>query len=353
MRLFTDKRYICEIHRDLYEWINMQPAIVDKEVGIALVDEAFHAGKRMSAWMKKENLSKWKRALIIDYPWGKTWLPLYINSFQQHGYKVALWDGKVDLKPDFVQPDVVLCTWADRTFTGAFPDAKHILMMRRFEFFHSPWRTWDWDKISAVICCNPWIANEVAQDLPAGKVTVIFNPIDTNLWDFKEREPGKRIGMVCRVHPVKNLALAGQIMLSLPTGYELHIAGKEDDGGTMRAYLETVLWGKRVKWHGQVKNEALNAWWNHMNYCLSTSASEGDPMNVLEAMAKGIKPVIHAWPGAKEMYPQDWVFDSAGMAAKMIEDFPYESNRYLDWVTKNRPVSLADRVVKVCIGESV
>jgi glycosyltransferase involved in cell wall biosynthesis len=157
--------------------------------------------------------------------------------------------------------------------------------------------------------------------------------------------------MVCRVHPVKNLALAGQIMLSLPTGYELHIAGKEDDGGTMRAYLETVLWGKRVKWHGQVKNEVLNTWWDHMNYCLSTSASEGDPMNVLEAMAKGIKPVIHAWPGAKEMYPPEWVFDSAGMAAKMIQDFPYESERYRKWVEKNRNPVLADKVVAVCLGE--
>jgi glycosyltransferase involved in cell wall biosynthesis len=233
----------------------MQPAIVDKEVGISLVDEAFHAGKRMSNWMKKEAQAKSKRVLIIDYPWGKTWLPLYINSFQQHGCKVALWDGKVDLKTDFVHPDVVLSTWADRDFTGTFPDASHTMMMRRFEFFHAPWRAWNWKKINALICCNPWIAEQASEDIMVSKkVSCIYNPIDTKLWDFKPHRHGKRIGMVCRVHPVKNLALAGQIMLSLPTGYELHIAGKEDDGGTMRAYLETVLWGKRVKWHGQVKN---------------------------------------------------------------------------------------------------
>jgi hypothetical protein len=42
-----------------------------------------------------------------------------------------------------------------------------------------------------------------------------------------------------------------------------------------------------------------------MGVCLSTSLSEGNPNNVIEAMAKGIKPVVHAWPGAEDQFPED------------------------------------------------
>lgn len=349
MRAFATKRYICEINRDLHDWIEMQPNLVEKERGLHLVEEAFDAGKRMSNWMKKKDQATWKKALIIDWPWGKTWLELYGKAFEAHGYKVQVWDGK-SLRDGAFDPDVVFCTWADRDYTQMFPNARHAIMMRRFELFHAPWQHFRWDKISALICCNPWIGEQASQVVPKDKIYVIPNPIDATKWTFKERDHGKKIGMACRVHPVKNLPLACQIMLHLPAEYELHIAGKIEDL-SIYSYVKTVLWGRRVKFHGQMKRGKLDEWWDQMNYCLSTSISEGDPMNVLEACSKGIKPIIHNWPGADAMYPKEWVFDSTGMAVKMLQDFHYESNKYREYVGKQHSVVLADKTILAALGE--
>lgn len=348
MKLFTGKRYICEIHRDLYDWINMQENIVDREKGIALVDEAFASGKRMSDWMKRKNSEAKKKILIIDYSWGKTWLPLYINALQKRGYRFKVWDGKTELIDD--KPDVVLCTWADRDFTSHFPDAKHFMMMRRFELFHAPWKNFNWKKINALICCNPWIAAEMSEVLGKEKVYYLPNPIDPSLWNFKERGHGTKIGMVCRVHPVKNLPLAAQIFMSLPTGYELHIAGKIDDS-SIWSYMKNVLWGKRLKFHEEISHKSLDSWWEQMDYCLSTSVSEGDPMNVLEAMAKGIKPIIHNWPGALNIFGPSMVFDTVPQALDMINGVsPYNSQEYLDFVKNENSVDLADRLAEMIDG---
>jgi hypothetical protein len=348
VKLFVDKRYICEIHRDLYDWINMQPNLIDREKGISLVDEAFHSGKRMSDWMKRKNTEAKKKMLIIDYPWGKTWLPLYIKAINKRGYAFSVWDGISEFNGE--DPDVVLCTWADRDFTSKFPNARHFMMMRRFELFHSPWRTWNWEKIQRVICCNPWIAAEMAEVIGKEKPIYIPNPLDTSLWRFEERTHGVRIGMACRLHPVKNLPLAAQILMALPANYELHIIGKVDDS-SIWAYMKNVLWGKRLKFHEPVPNGKMDFWWDKMHYCLSTSISEGDPMNVLEAMAKGIKPIIHNWPGAMNIFGNSMVFDTVPQAVEMIcGDSPYDSKEYRDFVVSENSPELADRVAELIDG---
>jgi hypothetical protein len=74
-------------------------------------------------------------------------------------------------------------------------------------------------------------------------------------------------------------------------------------------------------------------------------------MFVLEAAAKGIKPVIHNWPGAEQMYPTSWVFDSIGMAKQYIDIGEYNSNAYRAFVEAERPMRLADKVAEVVCND--
>jgi len=286
------------------------------------------------------------KILIIDYPWNKTWLPLYAKAINELGHEVAVWDGKGEVTLQHI-PDVVLCTWADRDFTEMFPNSRHILMMRRFEFYHAPWINYKWDKVSALICCNPWIANQVRMGLPdhKDKIHYIPNPISPSSWTYMDRGHGKKIGMVGRIHSVKNYPLAAQILMALPDDYELHIAGERNDSW-IEIYLRELKL-KNLFLHGPIQHSDLDRWWEDKNYCLSTATSEGDPMFVLEAMSKGIKPIIHEWPGAKEMYPVGWTFDSIERAKEIILSSQYDSRQYRTFIEKHRPVVLADKVADI------
>ena len=90
---------------------------------------------------------------------------------------------------------------------------------------------------------------------------------------------------------------------------------------------------RKVYIYGQLEPEEMNLWLEDKNYLLSTAISEGCPNNVIEAMAKGIKPVIHNWPGAKEMFP-DLVFDTILEAKDMLSGYEYDSQNYRDRVEK-------------------
>jgi len=280
--------------------------------------------------------------LIIDHNWGKSWLRLYIDRFTGRGCNVETWNGIEEPIPK--SPDVVLCTWADRDFTSVYPEAKHVMMMRRFEFFHAPWAGYNWDKINLLVCCNGWIAYQVANAIKSNTAVVqLRNSIDASLWRFKERAHGLNIGMTCRVHPVKNLALAVQIMLRLPE-HKLHIAGPIQDPNVC-AYMTHML-GDRVCFYGNLNRNVLDDWWEYRNYCLSTSISEGDPMGVLEAMAKGVKPVIHAWPDAENMYD---VFRTVDEAVRDISSGPYESSKFRQLVETMNSASNIELLVDLIL----
>ena len=47
-------------------------------------------------------------------------------------------------------------------------------------------------------------------------------------------------------------------------------------------------------------------WWEDKDYTLSASIHEGHPYNILESMARGIKPIIHNFDGAEELYEKEF-----------------------------------------------
>jgi glycosyltransferase involved in cell wall biosynthesis len=286
------------------------------------------------------------KILIVNHEWNKSWMPLFAGEFEKYG-DVIVWDGN-GTAPD-IEPDLVFYTWADRDFTQSFPKARHVMMMRRFEFFHADWPQYNWNKIDLLITCNVWIGEQVAQAIKktGTAVACVRNPIDPSLWAYRKRSHGKKIGMACRIFPVKNLPLAVQIMHMLPKEYELHIAGPIHDYNVM-AYMTNALPKERLFIYGDLERSSLDSWWEDKNYCLSTSISEGDPMAVLEAMAKGIKPVIHNWPGADEFYN---TFTRVSEACSQILAGEYDSEKYRKTVIENNPVENIKYIVEQSIKE--
>jgi len=223
-------------------------------------------------------------------------------------------------------PDFVIHGWA---FAGPdpkiLPDVPNIVFLRRFELFDGSFLKLDWSKVDHLICVNDWIRDEVSR-IFAGKnigpvpTSVIYNAVEPLKWTYKPNRPrSHRIGMACFVNQKKNLPMALQILLGLPEDYELHIAGQVQDPCTAE-YLNYVAkcYKRKVYIYGHILPSNMDTWWEMMEVCLSTSISEGNPNNVNEAMMKGIKPVVHAWPGAHQQYPHGCLFRTVDEAIAII-----------------------------------
>jgi len=279
------------------------------------------------------------RVYLVTPAWGNSWIEGYKKAAQSKGYSFNhIKPGEAYLFGGKPFPDIVIHGWASKhACPESFPQAVNLVFMRRYEYFTGEWRNVKWNHVDCLYCVNHWIAGQMRAIFAEKKISVpvhvVMNAVDEDKWTYKARKNNKRIGMACHVHPKKNLPMAMQIMSILPPEYELHIAGAIQDTCTAE-YLDYL--GKhlkrRVYLYGHIDREELDSWWEQHSCCLSTSISEGNPNNVNEAMMKGIKPVVHGWPGARAQYPL--IFNTAYEAANLIQG-PIDSEAYRRWAREN------------------
>jgi glycosyltransferase involved in cell wall biosynthesis len=281
--------------------------------------------------------------------WSKAmqWYPTYMKVLKEAGYDVSSVSDPG--APGVDKADIYMFMWADGTLVKRLSTlplkSKVIVFLRRYEYYTQLWKHVDWSRVDKLIFVNPYIAKRT--DVFDGKIEVVPNGIDPEQWTLEQHSHGTRIAMVGFVVPRKNYGLALQILSGLPESYELHIAGEVKDHETLN-YIDYL--GKRIRrkiyTYGPVGN--MNLWLKPMNYILSTSISEGCPNNVLEAMAKGIKPVIHSWPGAYELFPNRYVFKTVNEAVEMIKpESVYIPSEYRKYVIQNHGVNVYDRIIAI------
>lgn len=267
----------------------------------------------------------------IITPLKMQWIEGYKEVFKDHDVEV--------MERHHRSADVSIFMWCDEA-TVKFINRhekkeKYIVFIRRYEFFTPAVDMMDWSKVDEVILVNDYLAKEF--ELRTGvKPRVIYNGIwDMSKWNYRERTHGKKIAMVGFVNQKKNYPLAMQIIASLPDDYELHLAGGIQCAATME-YIDNLAKAlkKRVIQSGTIDD--IDFWLEDKDYLLSTAISEGCPNNVIEAMAKGIKPIVHNWPGALEQYGgfefksffPHIVFNTVEEAVGMITQGRYLSDEY-------------------------
>jgi len=261
----------------------------------------------------------------IITPFKMQWLSGYRKIFSD--FRVTISDSP---HPE-VNPDVMMFMWADlqtKDFINNYhKKSKYVVFVRRYELFFFDMISIDWDKVDEIIMVNDVLAQEF-EEITNRTPHVIYNGVIPEEWTYRERGHGKKIAWVGFINSKKNLQLALQILNELPKNYEFHIAGTVQDAFIM-LYLRKMaelMELKNIIFYGQVKN--MNEWLDDKNYILSTAISEGCPNNVIEAMAKGIKPIIHMWPGADIQFHKH-TFITATEAKGMISPgSEYDSVKY-------------------------
>jgi len=250
--------------------------------------------------------------------------------------------------------DIIFFEWCNEvavmgTNYKGIQGKKVIIRLHSYEIFAGHANQINWDTVNKLIFVAPHI-KEILNEISPGLLDqvdseVIYNGVDVKNIPYTERSPGHNIAWVGYISYKKNPPMALQILKVLARGiyntdlyYTLHIAGSFQDI-RYKIYLEHMIreigLEKNVKWHGWVTD--MESFWKDMNYLLHTSIHEGHSLAITEAMTRGIKPVIHNFRGARELYSNHdssmgILFNTVDEAANRIMIKEYESKWYRDWV---------------------
>ncbi|MBN1593701.1 MAG: hypothetical protein JW941_10710, partial [Candidatus Coatesbacteria bacterium] len=73
------------------------------------------------------------------------------------------------------------------------------------------------------------------------------------------------------------------------------------------------------------------------DYFLSCSLSEGVHCTLAESMAAGLMPLIRAWKGAKNLFPENFLFNTPADARTILEDHLPTPHQHRAFIAENCP----------------
>jgi glycosyltransferase involved in cell wall biosynthesis len=198
-----------------------------------------------------------------------------------------------------------------------------------------------WEMISDLIFVADHIKDIVIQQVPdltkrVKRITVIPNGINLDKYRFKERRPGYNLAFLGNINFKKGPMLllhAFNELVKLDNHYHLYI------GGTFQDLRYSLYFNQMTKEFGLEKNihhdgwiKDVSSWLDDKEYIVCSSVLEGHPVGLMEAMACGIKPVIHNFVGARNLYPEKYLWNSIHDFTRCIMKGPYDSNEYLGFI---------------------
>jgi len=200
----------------------------------------------------------------------------------------------------------------------------------------------NWNFIDRMIFVADHVREDAYESCPQMKsvpYTMVYNAIDLDKFTFNKRTKGKRICFSGYVNYKKNPMLMIQILnklLKIDEGYKIEWVGKHQDIRIAK-YLQHILRDMGIEdkfiFHDWTDN--INEWLEDKHYFLSTSIHEGYGVAIMEAMAKGIKPVIHNFYEARGFYPDTLIYNTIDEAVDKITEQTYDSESYRRFIEDN------------------
>lgn len=251
------------------------------------------------------------------------------------------------LKKALKWADIIWIEWANENAIAASylkPSSKKLFIrLHRYEAFDFYPLLIEWAKIDNLVIVNNYIKDILDKknlNIDNNKIKLIANGIDINRLSFHEHSHGYNIAWVSHITPMKNLHFALEILRKLlekDDEYMLHIAGNFTDlvyEKYIKQSIKNMNLEKNVIFYDWVND--INDWLNDKNYLLSTSVCEGHPFNIIEAMAKGIKPVVNNFYGAEFLFDKYFLFNNIDEAITMITTDQYDSKLYHTYIIEKQ-----------------
>jgi len=272
-----------------------------------------------------------------------------IVEFTRKRFQTRLFEGRTEeeLRQTMEWADICWFEWCTNLAARASQMPKvsrNIVRLHRYEAYE-PWpRQINWSNVDTLITVgNSATLEALSTAVPDIKSRTSIQPIPNGVnldkFHFTDRQKGKNLAMIANLRMVKNPAFALQCMQKLhyvDSQYRLFVAGTIQDAA-LEQYLRQMV--RALDLEGVVVFEGYQhdvaAWLADKHYIVCTSICEGHPVAVLEAMACGLKPIIHNFLGAESVLPREFLFNISEQFCEMIVHGPYEPARYRRYAEEN------------------
>jgi 2-polyprenyl-3-methyl-5-hydroxy-6-metoxy-1,4-benzoquinol methylase/glycosyltransferase involved in cell wall biosynthesis len=236
-----------------------------------------------------------------------------------------------------------------------------MVRLHRFEAFCEWPEKVKWENIDALITVgNSAVLERLRQKVPGlekrTRVVEVPNGVNLERFSFRSRPRGKNLACVGYISLHKNPMLLLQCFRTLHAvdhDYRLFFAGNFQDDGTLEAYLRTMV--QEMGLHGAVSfdgwQDDVAGYLEDKHYLVTASIVEGHPVGVLEAMARGIRPVVHMFPGCRDFFPPEYLWSTVNEFCRRILEEPYRPEEYRDFVASRFSLKAQlDRINELFLG---
>jgi pentatricopeptide repeat protein len=215
----------------------------------------------------------------------------------------------------------------------------------------------NWINIDILVAIGKNVVRDaLVQKIPGleSQTSIANIPTGVNLekFAFANRHRGKNIAFLSNLSLLKNPAFVLQCMQKLhyiDPEYRLFFSGEFMDLALEQylKYMVNALGLRDVVFFDPpaAKQENVSRWFEDKHYIVSTSVIEGQCRELLEGMARGLKPVIHNFPGADQVFPSEFLFNISEEFCEQILSDKYEPHRYRRFVEEN--YSLENQLTKI------
>ncbi len=170
--------------------------------------------------------------------------------------------------------------------------------------------------------------------------------VDTIGFDPRKAANG-HIALYAPLGPEDNPTLLLQVLAGLveqDEQFNVHITGAAQHPGIaayVRHQAEALGIDDHIHFYGAVTAGERDVWLDQCTYVLSTRMMDGDWTGVVEAMARGLKPIIHAFPGAEQLFAPNMLFHTVDEAVEQFVGDDPQPEQYRRFVQRRYSIDRA------------
>lgn len=285
-------------------------------------------------------------------------------SIQYETKKVTL-NGDMNLIDQWMKwADICWFEWCDELLIygcklAMAKEKKIICRLHSYEAFTYYPSQVNWGCVDRLIFVSEDIQNYVIEHYKVNKeiTMVIPNGVDLGKWTFKQRNSGFNVAYVGYINYKKGPMLLLHTIKAIfdwDNRYKFYIAGQFQDPRYSLYFKQMVKeFGLEDNFFFEGWQQDLDKWLEDKNFVLCTSVLESQNMSVMQAMAKGIKPIVHNFVGAQSIYDKKYLWNTIDEAVCLITEESYNSQEYRDYISDNYSFEIQFKEIKTMMDELI